>query len=465
MTLTLAKLYRVALFSCLLFLELVLPGGVLSFYLTLVALALSVALYAWRPPAFPLLVMFWEVAFLLVLAIEGIGAAGLIEGDVGARSFAIAARCINAANAAFLLGHALVYVERPLSSPVYRARLLRKPGSLGLYFVALLYGLFLVTNLPLALAAAIEGRAAGHPALTLSERPWFAALSAAGMVLPALISCVLRMRWPGRRIGAALIVLATPIFVIQFALGTRFALLYSFTGMMMIVLSAREFSRWRYLRLGILSTLLFACGTLMAATRAGGFRHSSVQMTLDYLTDTRLVQSEGAVHVAARIVDYMDTHAPLYGKSSAAMLVSWVPRELWEQKPTFLGYWFIREYGGARYSEGHSAAAGFVGDALLDFGPSGAVMVWLMIGLAFGGVERWARRMIVERSSPGLLAAAMLYPATYFAVRSFDTAFITYIGCVTLVLLFETLSRAATLRASGVRVSRNDVVSDELGTA
>jgi hypothetical protein len=134
----------------------------------------------------------------------------------------------------------------------------------------------------------------------------------------------------------------------------------------------------------------------------------------------------------------------MWGLSSSTLLMFWVPRAVWPSKPTFLGYWFIREYAPrGTVGSGHSVSFTFAGDAFADFGFWGGILFWAMMGYPIVLIERWAAVNIQKRDDwSARLSAAFLYPAAFFSVRSLNTAALITVSAIGVFFLIRLTIRA-----------------------
>jgi len=188
---------------------------------------------------------------------------------------------------------------------------------------------------------------------------------------------------------------------------------------------------------GALALAVVVAMGLMVQFRAQGLGNVDPAEVIGRLASEGIDTTQEVVLTEARIVDYYDRNPSLGGRSTTSVFVFWVPRALWPGKPTLLEYWFPREYGLRGFPESHSIAAGFPADGYADFGFMGGVMVCLLVGLGLGAADRGCSRLLVEAGSPYLVLVGPLFGATFFAVRSLNTAVIAATGVVALAWMFS----------------------------
>ena len=414
--------------------------GKSAFAVSAVAMIVSLGLNLYRPPSFLRLIMFWQLGFLFMVCREGILFAESISQAIGDQLYSAAAVYLCAANSAVLLGWTVAFDShrkidgRPGGSG-YNMQARIAPTAL----VVAAY-LFAVAVLgPKALAAADEGRSAAliGQSLSIADRLLPAFAETAAMAIPPLIAFVLIHFYPRVRGKAPVtLLLSLPIFLIQALIGSRFPLLFSFAGMTVVLLSTQVFSIRLLSKLCVAGLVLFVAASVIGAIRDRGLRGSS-EVIGAYFDSNPVMHSEGVVQLTGQIIDHYEGNPYLLGRSSASVLVFWVPRALWPEKPTLLGYWFIREYKPNTYFNPlHSASASFAGDAYVDFGFAGGLVLLFLVGLGFGRLDRWTASVVATRGHPMLPFVATLYPATFFAVRSLNTALITLCGVSVVVFAF-----------------------------
>ena len=270
--------------------------------------------------------------------------------------------------------------------------------------------------------------------------------SATGLILPGLIALYC-FRFRGWGAGRAL-ALSSPVILIQFIIGTRFPLLFSIVGWLVVYLVYFRVSAKGIFLTVVLALTLLSASTLMRSFRTHGLANFDVGQFVDEEISAKPKapferadgpMGEGVVYVMAEIMRYFRSHEPLRGRSSAMITVFWVPRVLWPSKPTLMGYWFPRVRGEGGFSKGHSVSYTFAGDAYADFGFNWGVAFCFFLGILFGRVDRWSQRQVQRSDKPWIIIASALYPATFFAVRSLQTATITMFGIGFWVVLLRVL--------------------------
>ncbi|MBS1549839.1 MAG: oligosaccharide repeat unit polymerase [Bacteroidetes bacterium] len=237
------------------------------------------------------------------------------------------------------------------------------------------------------------------------------------------------------------LILSLPIFLILFLNGTRYPLLFSVLGFAITYLFSQKFS-FSFKKLvmwGFAAYLLFTSVNLMMNFRSGGYDENSgetktfdASKDLAYNISKVFMSSEGIVDMTTLMFEHFETHDHLYGASSSFLLYFWIPRELWSEKPTMLGHWFIRQYRGG-FGEGHSASFGFTGDLYADFGLFSLFMVLLM-----GALLRRAddfKNHAFKRGGYEVVLGAMFFPYIFFFVRSPITSTMTFLSILLIYYL------------------------------
>lgn len=377
----------------------------------------------------------WETGFLVVIVTEALQSQVPATPDYPIDSYRYAVQLL-------MLGHAFVVVTADAvhgeslagSGPTWvggqgGTRL----SSLPVLIVSLCALSYLI---PTAFAALQYGRAS-----TLAEvGPLSAMLNSAGMVAPALIA--VRFRNGNRRSLIVSYLVASPILLAQMAIGTRYSLLFAILGPLIVFLGPRLDRVRDLVMFGVAAGILVVTSSLMLMTRGAG-----LQGDQEFGSGQIQLSNEGVVVNMARVIHYFESQTLLFGASAASVVTVGIPRSLWPDKPTLLGYWFPRAYGLEGFSEVHSISVGYVGDGYADFGFFGVVLYCVLLGSALGVAQRFCDRSFGDGGDIARAYAAILFPAAFFAVRSPVTTLINVIGIGVVVLMIHILSSwAATAR-------------------
>lgn len=240
-------------------------------------------------------------------------------------------------------------------------------------------------------------------------------------------------------------ILSSPIFLILFLSGTRFPLLFSFLGFI-IVVQAKYFIKIKFKHFILIALLFFSLiygAKLMAHFRSTDTKNEQFLLSnksnktdLPTFLASTIMSNEGVVDMTSVMFDYFNHNPHLYGSSTSFILYFWIPREIWPDKPTMIGNWLVREYRGG-FSDAHSASFGFTGDLYADFGLFSLVFIFFI-----GRLLRYAdvfKEKAFKEGGFNMIIAAMFFPYTFFFVRSPITATMTFIAIMFFFCIFKKL--------------------------
>lgn len=268
-------------------------------------------------------------------------------------------------------------------------------------------------------------------------------INSIGLVLPTIMTfyyVILK----NKRFRVPLL-LSLPIFIIHFLGGTRFPLLFSFIGMLIVYQSSFSFKKSlkNYITMVFLVFILFLSGQLMKHYRSSSTKDtqfellkSDTQLSSLYERTAGYMSNEGVINTTSMLFSYFEQNDYMYGKSSSFLLYFWVPRQIWPDKPTMLGHWFIRERS-SNISSAHSVSFGFTGDLYADFGMLSLVFIFFL-----GRLLKYAedfKNYALKSKGYIIIFGAMLYPYTFFFVRSPITATMNFLGILLIYFLFKNL--------------------------
>ena len=300
-----------------------------------------------------------------------------------------ACRYLVAANAAVLSLHGLTFRERGFRTRewIQRHQVNRRAP---LVLIVAIYVFYLTYSLPFAIRIATTGRMGTWTTATLEAQSLTQVATSGltlvgGMVLPPMIAYY--VLWLARKPFWMAILPSLPIFGLQVVIGTRFHFLFPSIGMAVMSLSARSFSIKAIARLAAFGIAGLVLSVVMLRVRDAGIAAASWETLTTAVGMDELPSHEGTVETMAMLVEYFDAHGYLYGVSNRGILLFWIPRSLWPEKPTLLGYWFVHAYGMRGFGDIHNVAGSFAADAYADFGFFGGILFCGLIGFGFGRVD------------------------------------------------------------------------------
>lgn len=257
------------------------------------------------------------------------------------------------------------------------------------------------------------------------------------------------------------IILATPLFLIGVASGTRFYLCFQ----LMCLLSP-------WIRVLNVKKLLWICGgcliilsvfTSMKRTRYTGFEFLSTSQILgiedgkkDFSAGIDVMEkiaemgsSEGLIRNMAMINLWSTTRGHTYGKSIGFLGIFWIPRFVWDNKPTQLDYWLIREYEDEqRFGSGYSTASSFCGELFMDFGYF-CVVVCAGLGVLLAKMDAFIERRVLRGDFFSVAVSGLFLGWSLFMVRSMLTAsYQVVLGCFVAFLFSRLLLRERVVKRS-----------------
>jgi len=433
-----SKAYRIAQVQCLIIafgLVCVLDNTRGIFWVVFAATVLNLILMLLQRPAYLRLAMVWQAGILVIFVPEGLLFADrMINEAAGADNLLTAARYIALCAIGFLLVYSCSFSESKVKRDI-KARevndnsvaMSARPTFATKALLITMYAAFLATGIP----AAYLGLQGGRAAFAQYQGQQLGAVGSQiagliGLALPALISSYYRILRRDRRALSKSIIAAVPVLVVLFAIGTRFYLLFSVSGLFFVNFGRAKLNLKLAARIAVVVAILGFGAEVMHSTRGLGILSESAGPSVggNIGVAEALVSYENVTPTMSMLVDYFRHNDHMWGLSSSTLLVFWIPRSIWPSKPTFLGYWFIRQYESSRsVGRGHSVSLTFAGDAYADFGFLGGVLFWALLGYPFALLERWTATHIQRHHEWGTrLAAAFLYPTVFFSVRSLNTA-------------------------------------------
>ena len=264
-------------------------------------------------------------------------------------------------------------------------------------------------------------------------------INAIGMVTPTLIGYYYVYHTKNKWISLFFVI---PLAIIQFMISTRFRVLYMLLPYFIIMnILPYKIDKLRKLLALFLLLVVFSIGS----TYLKNYRYTAIREDLDFsvlyahstdpfVSAANKMSPEGVVHMTVLANDYFKGHTLSYGREILYFSYFWIPRKLWEDKPTPLDYWLIREY--ETIGESVTTASGFTGEIRADFGYYCLIIVFL-----WGIVLKYLDMFVIVKNrkdkSYDKVMTALFFPWIFFFVRSPNTATIPFLLEIMLLLLIR----------------------------
>lgn len=321
-----------------------------------------------------------------------------------------------------------------------------------LFLIILLDVFYVAYQLPRNLVVFVKGRSGEIAETSVIMTIIGPLIEAIGYILPAVIAFYFS-GFKGKKSFLFPLLLSLPIFFTLFVSGTRFPLLFAFSGFALVVYSKTKGTASR-LRLIIMGILLFTAANFMTDFRARGYGNTTNMAVFEDTATNKLflksiasqMSPEGVVDMTTLMFRYFESNPHLYGQSSSFLLYFWVPREIWPDKPTMLGHWLIRQYRSG-LAEGHSSSFGFSGELFSDFGYFSLLGVFVF-GVLLHRLDKFREFYLSKPGTYKKILIAMLFPYVFFFIRSPITATMNFIGILVMYWFFKRIFRKKGYRNS-----------------
>lgn len=395
------------------------------------------------------LIQIWIIAYLYIINSEA-----LLFPENFQDSDIWAVRFVGICNNCVLLGYYIKRTVRPLTSDEVSTTLKLSKNAKVTYFIfiILLLTLYIAQNLSTALIARNYGREyASEMAGSSSFNLVGSIIGSCGYILPAIIAYYFSRRGSKFKILYAAL-LSSPIFLILFWNGSRFPLLFSFLGFLIAgnMVAVRKLNK-KSIIIGCCALLILkGIGDLMKLQRVHGASHTQIEEeagpSYDLLSQqlSKDFSTEGVVYMTNFSHQYFSYHPHMMGVSTGFLLYFWIPRVVWPDKPAMLGYWLLRTNGDSGFASGHSVSFGFCGDFYADFGMFAPILC-ILLGMLLKILDNYCWKAFSYNKFNSVFAA-MLYPWTFFIVRSPQTGTIALFGMSIIYLLFRHILRQTQIK-------------------
>ncbi|MCC5803215.1 oligosaccharide repeat unit polymerase [Rossellomorea vietnamensis] len=389
------------------------------------------------------LILVWQGAFIYIVGLEGFVNHNeiLVEygnGAVYASQYIVATFFLSIIG--YLIGYNLDNIKKNalnLTQTDHRT-IEYKSSVFTVLFLIIMYCLFILLNFNNAIDSFYGGRN------TQNFKADFSFLNSAinntlSMTLPAIITFTFRYIYKIKNCILVSAFLSFPVFTILFLQGTRFTLLFSLAGLILVSIQNKKIKFKNIIYIALIGFVTLYVGELMRDSRGIGivnYLSSNGKQIKDSMIEL-FYSKEGITGAMTMLIEYYegDFNFHKYGASTGFIFIFWIPRILWPDKPTMLGHWLIRELPGGGFSGGHSRSFGFAGDAYVDFGLIGGIVFALIFGLFIQFLERRNKKIFINNYN--VLYIAITYPFVFFAFRSLQTSFMNFLGMLVILWIFK----------------------------
>lgn len=377
----------------------------------------------------------WLVGFIFIILSEAI----LIEPGINiieAVKFLIVANCM------ILWGY-MMPVKYKSRKNNYKLINQTKKSRLSPYILIVLVISYVLYSLPGAILTYRLGRNAAVGIMWEDRNIIISSfLSSLSFVLPSIIVYYYK-EIRGKESILIPLLISMPIFAVLFVAGTRFPLLFSFGGFLIVAFAKSTGRIALNPKLIGLLFLLVTSSFLMGQFRTGGlagFESFAPETVKEPRLSKRIaleMSPEGVVDMTALSMTYFENNPHTYGKSISFLTYFWVPRAIWPDKPTMIGHWLIRKFRSG-FASGHSASFGFTGELYADFGYFSLFFVFLL-GMLLKWADLFRAYQLATPISYSKVLVGMMFSYVFFFVRSPITASTTFIGILLVYFLIRRL--------------------------
>jgi len=223
------------------------------------------------------------------------------------------------------------------------------------------------------------------------DNPILAVLLAAVYVPLAVIGAIW-LRNPRRRPAA--IVIAVALSFGSVVINRKEAISLAF------LMLASPLMRWRLRLLQATAILAVAVTVGLLVFNAYSLHRGNAQLTVQGVLAPSygLVEGSDAGGPFVSIQYVFGKHPkPIYGQSYLDVPILMVPRAIWPTRPPDLAERFAQEHL-PNWVPGHGTGFSLLAEAYLNFGPSGVLLQFAVLGWVWGTAWRWLRRLLATYS-------------------------------------------------------------------
>jgi oligosaccharide repeat unit polymerase len=364
----------------------------------------------------------WIVAYVFMVWAE----MEIIASNSFSDSYIVPFARFSLANFSCLLGYHLFKKNDFKNSNIHN---ISKGNNSFVFLLLVLYIYFVVSKFVYARTVFYSGRTYGSGSALGNGSLLGSLTSSLGLMIPALIGYYFTQKkhssvWMG-------LLWSLPIFIILLLTTSRYKFLFSILPFLIVtnVFDLKTTSLKKNLLLFFFMIAIVVITGYIKNNRGVAFAEMEASEFFGYQSNqgndafekmAYQMSPEGVVRMASVADQYFSTHSLHYGKETGFILIFWVPRSWWPNKPTMLDNWLIREY--EQVADGFSSASGFIGELRADFGWL-CLAFMLLFGLLLRKLDNYTKFMTQNYpDSFNMVLISILYPWVFFFVRSPLTA-------------------------------------------
>ncbi|WP_189093482.1 oligosaccharide repeat unit polymerase [Deinococcus ruber] len=322
-----------------------------------------------------------------------------------------------------------------------------RPTNITYVMLSIMYGIYFIYAIPLAFTTFKYGRLD-----TLAVETSHSTLEAivaglgglASSILPAATIYVLfaKKEYINQPLKFNYILRAmlfvSPLIITQFFLGVRSVIVTTVLSMVFMVLKIFSVRISNVPQFIALAGVLLFITNFMKNSRVGG-EAAIVSGTVQGIDISSF--SEGVVQSFSQMHNYFPLAGFEQGKEHLTLLLFWIPKTLWPEKPPQLENWFPQVIDPGFFSSFHSTAATFGATAYADFGFSWGLIVCGLQGILLGLLEARTNSYLkiskIAQISPNIIIYASAMGTVFYSIRQFNSVFITTISILFAYLLIR----------------------------
>jgi len=380
----------------------------------------------------------WSLGFLLIICFDG-----LVTKDKSLEKVSL--WIYNYTSFLYLFSSLIIiwvynYKKRKTIAVINQKEDNKNEKYLGLFLIFFLYAIFVFKELPDAVQTFISGSyksikesefggmKSKNRSIIVTIMYFISHLS--GYIIPALLFINFnKIKNHPQKSFIKAFLLSIPIWAIYFLIGVRHNILYSVI-VLIGVYSLQKNKKVKFKTSYILILYVgFLASNVIKEARQYGYKNYFFG-NQEEIARKRVVindSTEKTTVYMSYVVDYYNENSYRYGKSTGSILLFWVPRKIWHDKPELFGYWFIREYLSDQkrlgFGDRYSAPASYLATPYSDFGLIGVILVSGFIGFLLNKVDVYFRKNRYTKDYKKMIIISFCLAGFFFLPRQLNQFF------------------------------------------